>query len=141
MPVTERRGCHALPGPDDRVYLIEYPYRAFGDHLFSAVITAILNDNGFKAYLRNPTIAHLVDCPKVAPDGPQENAVRFKCVRRHRPGLDVEGVFTVYSDLLAKFREDFNVDQEITVTRDHVPVIYYDIPEIPSVDVLIVSET
>jgi len=122
-----------------RPYRITYSGDAFGDNLFSAFITAVLNDNGIPAVLSNPKIAALVECP--IDSGRESPLSTFDCRRRHRPGLQTCEQFTVYSDLLRGFRQATGCAQTIAITRDCIPVKYRELPDVPSVHVAMVTRT
>lgn len=131
-----RRGLHGLTR---QPYRITYSGPAFGDNLFSAFITAVLNDNGIPAVLHNPRIAHLADCP--LDESPEDTLLTFNCVRCNRPGKETAGRFTVYTDLLQQFRVFAGLRDTIPVTRNFIPVKYFDIPQTPAVDVAMVTRS
>lgn len=124
---------------DRQPYRITYSGDAFGDNLFSAFITAVLNDNGIPAVLQNPRIADLVECP--LDDDPEAQLPTFNCVRRNRTGSQTSQVFNVYTDLLHEFCKKTKRSDEIPISRDYIPVKYHDIPGVPSVDVALVTRT
>jgi hypothetical protein len=126
----------------ENIYRIYYSGDAFGDNLFSAYLTKTLNDNGFKAFLDNPIIGHLVDCPKfneVELDSDSINS--FDCVRRNRTGLQTKNRFNVYSDLIEEFRKEFKIEKQIKIKDNHIPVNFHKLKNTPSFDVILVTET
>lgn len=126
------------------IYRITYHGKAFGDNLFSAYVTKVLELHGFDARLDNPRIACLVDCPTFSHDDEDlgEHDVRtFGCVRQNRTGVQTRQLFTVYSDLLHEFSKQCGIGHEIDPLLDHVPVRFTEDRSLPSYDVVMVTET
>lgn len=125
-----------------KVYRIYYSGDAFGDNLFSAYLTNTLIENGYNAYLDNSRINELVDCPKFDSEKLEGQEIdSFDCIRRNKTGLQTNTEFNVFSDLIFEFRKKFNIKKDIQINLDHIPVRYKKLIDIPSYDVVIVSET
>ena len=122
-------------------YIIEQPFRSFGDSLMLATVVEILNDNGIDAALAPTTISHLVTCRKIKDWDVWGGHV--KLTRRNRTGKDTNESYNVYTDLIDEFKKAFNIEKEIEITRDHIPVLYYDLPLVKEkkFDVVMVTQT
>lgn len=125
------------------IYRITYHGTAFGDNLFSAYVTKVLELHGFDARLDNPRIAELVDCPLLiqGDDLVGHDVKTFGCIRQNRMGLQTPKQFTVYSDLLREFCREFDIECEIGTVLDHVPVRFTVDSSACSYDVAMVTET
>jgi len=125
------------------IYRVTYHGTAFGDNLFSAYVTKVLQKNGFDARLDNPRIADLVDCPLfIQRDDLVDCQIKtFDCHRQNRTGLQTQKQFTVYSDLLTEFSRQFNIKYEIEPFLDHVPVKFSFDKNVCIYDVVLVTET
>lgn len=125
------------------IYRITYHGKAFGDNLFSAYITKVLQQHGIDACLDNPRIADLVDCPLFiqGDDLIDQEIKTFNCVRQNRTGFQTPKQFTVYSDLLHEFSKQFSIECQIGTVLDHVPVKFSLDRSIGWHDVAMVTET
>lgn len=125
------------------IYKITYHGTAFGDNLFSAYVTKVLQQHGFDARLDNPRIADLVDCPLYSQeDSSIDHEIKiFGCIRQNRSGLQTPKQFNVYSDLLSEFSRQFEIGCEIPTILDHVPVKFNFDSSVRSYDVAMVTET
>ena len=125
------------------IYRITYNGTAFGDNLFSAYVTKVLQKHGYDARLDNSRIASLVDCPIfVKEDELSDHQIKtFGCIRKNRTGSQTTDKFTVYSDLLKEFSEQFSIEDEIKASLNYVPVKFNYDASVCSCDVAMVTET
>jgi ADP-heptose:LPS heptosyltransferase len=123
---------------------IECEKRVFGEQLMGAFITTVLNDNGYSVVFDNERVNELVDCP-IYDAEKDKDAILFVPHRdrrpKHTPLEHKERVyrFNMYTDILDQFKQQFNITKPIKITLDHVPVKFYDMPEVPSVDVVMTT--
>lgn len=108
----------------------------FGDKLLAATFTLILNDHGIRAVLDDNMIRDLVRCPIFRP-GVDKDAIHYEFnyspENERYPG-------GIMRRALDKFAARFRL-APLQVTRKTVGVQYQDMPEVPSVDVVLCSRT
>lgn len=107
--------------------------RGFGEPLVMSLVVNILNDNGVDSALRDRgKVKELVDCPLISADAPkgtfQTHAWEYKCCSK---------------PIILQYIEHFEsvIGKKLKINRNYIPVKFYDIPEIPSVDVAMGTET
>lgn len=107
--------------------------RGFGEPLVMSLIVNILNDNGVDSALRDhKRVKELVDCPLTTVDASRSTfktyAWTYECSSK---------------PVVLQYIEYFEsvVGKKLKITKNYIPVKFYDIPEIPSVDVAMGTET
>jgi len=114
-------------------YSIFWRGRGFGEPLVISLLANILTDNGIPTfYDQHRHTRGLVDCPLV---DRSENSPHAGNLRKITPKyvLSEEPIMLQY---LKQF-ERLTGRKDLKITRDHIPVLYHDIPKIPAVDVAI----
>ncbi|MHA2009885.1 MAG: hypothetical protein ACXADW_10825 [Candidatus Hodarchaeales archaeon] len=122
----------------DRVtYVLYWPGRGWGEALILSMVTCILNDHGVEALFRqHGKTKGLLDCQLVDIENWPKN---FKKISWFYDGIKREHnipIMIQYMDYYSKL-----TGKEIKLTRDHVPVKFIELPNIPSTDVFMCTET
>ena len=107
--------------------------RGFGEPLIMSLVVNILNDNGVDAVLRkHRKVSELVDCPLISREATdktfQTYAWTYECCSK---------------PIILQYIEYFEnvVGKSLKITRDYIPVKFYDILEVPSVDIVMGTRT
>jgi len=104
--------------------------RGFGEPLIISLFTNILNDNNINAVFHQHRFTkNLIDCPllDLSENSNHKNFIKYRVDYKL---IDVP-VILQYIEQAEQI-----IGKKIKLTRNHVPVLYYDIPEIPKVDII-----
>lgn len=118
-------------------YCIQCRSKGFGDYLIDSLLVHILNDNEIPTVYEYNTkfrINELADCP-FSKEG--EKYILYKRKREINPIDDVN----IIEESIKYFKEYFGIEKDIVINRDHIPVNYVEIPEIPSVNVVLCTRS
>jgi len=107
--------------------------RGFGEPLVMSLVVHILNDNGVNAVFRDHrNVRELVDCPLITREESDETfqtySWMYECCRK---------------PIILQYIEHYEsiVGKKLKINRNHIPVKFHDIPDIPSVDVAMCTVT
>ena len=113
--------------------------RGFGDTLLAAYLTAILRDNGIEAFFRPckyyTRLKKFVDCPCVGDirAEPYNKYALFRSAYGYGEGK--EKSVPIIKQLCNSFQKEYQTE-EIKINLNYIPMKYWDIPSIPSLDVV-----
>jgi hypothetical protein len=129
---------------DPRTFIIthaDWKGSAFGDNIMSIMLAAVLKDNGYHAVLKNKQVSRLADPNEVEIFDltKKYQKVHNFVANRGFQGKKTEPRLNIYTDLIRVFKNKFNIEEEIPLTRNVVPVKYYDM-DVEGVDVCMTTE-
>lgn len=117
-------------------YCLWWRSKGFGEPLMAGMFTSILNDNGINAVFYNHRAAKgLLDCPEYDKNNEMHQAYKKM---RWRRGYDPTKK-PIILQMIPSFEK--RTGKKIKITRDCVPVKFYDIPDVPFVDVVMCTQT
>lgn len=106
----------------------------FGEPLVASLMTNILNDNGVKAVFKvRKSVKNLVDCSLYNPDNEEHRTYQrfsWKYILSKEP---------IILQQIKQF--EILTRKKLEITRGHIPVKFHDMPEIPSVDIAMCTES
>jgi len=129
---------------DIHIILTSTTKKAFGDILLTSYFVSILNDNGVDAYFfrrgNGRVYAYMViDCPKIEAIN-DKRLKKFPVLRLgYAHGKPGELGIPIISQYCKMFKDRYNIP--IKNNFNYIPVKYYDMPEVPSVDVSLCTKS
>jgi len=116
--------------------------RGFGNPLQLSYLVGVLNDNGINAVLsEHRRVRGLVDVPLYDKSDAQGrfsiHTWKINSTYKDKHCCDRPGVLQYLDEIEKRMGRKIEIKDE----HDHVPVKYYDIPQIPSVDVVMCTRT
>jgi hypothetical protein len=117
------------------VYRIKRSGNAIGDQLLASLFVHILNDNGIPAVLNLAKKIDFIDCGYIF----DENNEFIDYDFRYRNAQEKDE--SIMKSAIDLFKKQFDIDQEIINKRKHIPVKFQEDDNVPSIDVVMVTNS